>query len=726
MPRRPRAAPEPSQKPEPSPGIPPAEHAEEEARLGETVAFIDDAILRLKGRPTAKSANLDLVVATTVNTHELLTQLEQARPSPYFGRVDFRANARRDKRDSHYIGKYHVPDHVSSWTAPVAALYYKPAATGYRAPEGYIAGRIELKREFEIRDAAIRAVADLVRLLSGGQAMPASIPTGGSLEKVLGGIADGEMFEAIQTIQPEQYEEIAAGEKLVMVLQGAAGSGKSLVGLHRIAYLLSPFSGIGRIARPRPNRVVMFGPSKAFLEYVSGLLPSLGHRDIRQTTLRAWMLSSFSQPVQAELTDRLFVKLMDNKQPPLEAAMEAERFKGSREMADLLERYVKALRREFVVNAKPISVRPALGDIVALDTPEVARLAANAPALPMNEARSRLIEQAFQAVLAKGKFREDIEERTRLRTTLLPSVRTAVDRFWPVVDFRRAYARLLIKEADVASYGVSKEVSRQLALNAPREGGLFGANDLAPALYLDHLVNAIPSQAFEHIVVDEAQDVSPLEIMLLKKHSFNGSFTIMADIRQRLLPHRGIRDWREITGLFEAEDTASFDSNTSYRSTEQITKFANRILVMVPGSPAPATPFPRRGDEPQPVPAADAAQMLRNVVADVRHFQERGAGTIGVLVKTRPEADVILAYFRRQNIANIQLLGPDDVVTARIAIAPILLTKGLEFDAVVLAGINKDNFSGSEFDTRLLYLACTRAKHWLHLHWSGPVSPSLR
>ncbi|MBF8299581.1 MAG: helicase UvrD [Dehalococcoidia bacterium] len=608
MPRRPRTTPVPTPGPAPQPttsiAIPLDEQAEEERRLRQTIEFIDGAVLRLRDRATTKSANLDLVVATTVNTHELLTQLEQARPSPYFGRVDFHPSVvtpqagsregssgpRRYKRESHYIGKYHVPDHVSSWTAPVAALYYKPAATGYRAPEGYVSGRIELKREFEIRDSQIKAIADLVRLLPSGQtAAIAAIPASTSLEKALRGIADGEMYEAIQTIQPEQYEEIAAGEKLVMVLQGAAGSGKSLVGLHRIAYLLSPFSEISRIPRPRANRVVMFGPSKAFLDYVSGLLPSLGHRDIRQTTLRAWMLGSFSQPIQAEQTDRFLTELMTGKTQTLGGAtganmvMEAERFKGSREMADLLERYAKSLRRDFISNAKPISVRPAMGDVVVLDVPEVVRLAAEAPQLPLNEARSRVVEQAFQAILTKGKFREDIELRTRLRTTLLPSVRTAVDRFWPVVDVRRAYARLLIKEADLASYGVSREVARQLALSAPREDAPAGVNDLAPLLYLDHLLNPISSQGFEHVVVDEAQDVSPLEIMLLKKHSFNGSFTIMGDIRQRLFPHRGVRDWAEVTGLFDADDTANFDSNTSYRSTQQITDFANRILAKVPG-----------------------------------------------------------------------------------------------------------------------------------------------
>ena len=723
-PRKPKAVPAPISPPA-AESIPGEERQEEETRLQKTVLFIDDALLSLKGRRRPGGGSIDLAVASVKNTAELIYQLEQARPSPYFGRVDFRPTAKR-VRESHYIGKYHVPDHVSSWTAPVAALYYKPAAKGYKAPEGYIAGTIELKREFEISATEIKAMADLVRLLPGGEVAgaAAALPSG-TLGKALASGGGGAMYEAIQTIQPEQYEEIAAGDKPVMVLQGAAGSGKSLVGLHRIAYLLSPFSEMGRMSRPRPNRVIMFGPSAAFLAYVSALLPSLGHRDIRQTTLRAWMLATFTQPVQVEPADKLLVALMERGHPPTDAAMNAERFKGSSHMAEVLDKHVRALRRDFQRNAKPVSVRAPSGDPVVLDAPEVTKLVADGPSLPLNEGRSRLIEQIFQAVLTKGQFREDIELRSRLRTSMAPSVRAAVERFWPVVDFRRAYARLLAKESASIALGVMPDVARQLALNAPREEGPFTANDLPPLLYLDHLLNTIQTQAFEHIVVDEAQDVSPLEVILLQKHSANGSFTIMGDIRQRLLPYRGIRDWRDLSGLFRVDDTSNCDSNTSYRSTEQITAFANKVLRQILGSATPANTFPRQGEEPQPIPAADLPTMLRNIALDVRRLQEKGAATIGVLTRSAQDAAAISDFLKRQGGTNTQLLKAADVVTGGLTVTPILLTKGLEFDAVVLAGINRENFTGSDFDTRLLYLGCTRAKHWLHLHWSGLASPSL-
>lgn len=451
------------------------------------------------------------------------------------------------------------------------------------------------------------------------------------------------------------------------------------------------------------------------------------------------MLLTFSQPVQIEPTDRLLSSLLESggaaapasgKQAVRvgaanEALLASERFKGSQDMARLLKAHVQALRLGFVKNVRPVAVRPPLGDLVALDAEEVGRLTAEIPEIPLNEARFRLVEQLLQRVLAVGKFREDIELRTKLRASLVPSVRSAVDRFWPAVDFRRAYVRLLIKETDTIALGVAPDIARQIALNATRGDGAFTGNDLAPLLYLDHLLNTIPTQAFEHCVVDEAQDVSPLEVMLLQKHSSNGSFTIMGDIRQRLLPYRGIGDWREINVLFSPDDLAAFDSNTSYRSTEQITRFTNNILKQVPGGGAPAIPFSRKGDEPLSVPAPDEAVMFQKIAGDIGRLQAKGAASIGVLTKSSRDAQAVYDALKRQRFSDIQLLRPEDAATAGVVVTPILLTKGLEFDAVVLAGVSRENFSGSELDTRLLYLGCTRAKHWLDLHWYGPALPSL-
>ncbi len=711
--------------------LPSDELAEEKQYLQETLMSIDQEVEQILSHLPAKAAYTETAIEIQRLEEERLGKLQQARPSPYFARVDFRPAAQPDRKHRHYIGKFYIPGRVWSWEAPVAALYYRPGASGYNVGGRVIQGRIELKREFQIRQAQLISAADILRLEAPrDETVPLPGVEGTALDRALGSTGASELSEIVETIRPEQYEEIAAGECPVMILQGAAGSGKSLVGLHRIAYLLSPFSEIGRLSRPRADRVIMLGPTRAFLAYVSNLLPSLGHRDIKQTTLRAWMLESFSEPVTIDHSDRLFRDLMDNRRWPSNQESEAQLFKGSKQMADLLERHVKEMRKRFAATPSNILVHPPQEDSLELAAAEVGRLARDTFHLPLNDARSLFISSIVQHLQRKSQFQNLIEERQRFRDAITPSVEEQVDSFWPKLSFMRVYACLLADPKALQDLGrgtVNEELAQYLAHGAPSEYGPFSTTDLPPLLYLDHLLNTHPSQGFEHIVIDEAQDISPLEVMLLKQHSANGSFTIMGDIKQRLLPYRGIRNWREISVLFPPGSVSRYESRISYRSTAQITRFANHILRQTPGgSNNLPVPYPRQGEKPRMFEARTQHEMLDNIARDIQMLRAGGAGTIAVLSKWTREAKVIFDDLRGRNFVDVALLDIDGAISSPVTVAPVLLTKGLEFDAVILAGVQQKNFTGTEFDKRLLYLGCSRARHWLHIHWSGRLSDALK
>ena len=160
------------------------------------------------------------------------------------------------------------------------------------------------------------------------------------LDERLASASEGLMEDAVQTIQPEQYEQIAKTTHPVLIVQGAAGSGKSLVGLHRLDFILSPFSYIGRLSRPRQERVIMFGPSPAFLKYVSGLLPGLGIERVRQTTVSEWMLGQFSSRVTRRSSDSLFSDLMNNRRKLRDSEIKAHAFKTGLGMKRMLDNLV--------------------------------------------------------------------------------------------------------------------------------------------------------------------------------------------------------------------------------------------------------------------------------------------------------------------------------------------------------------------------------------------------
>ena len=286
-----------------------------------------------------------------------LDKMRSVRNRPYFGRVDYVGSEGYVR--SIYIGEVHI-DHsdpryfIASYNAPIARLYYRPAEGYYEVaadpkrlrPQQRYDTAVQLKRTLTIEDAQLVDFDDVLRLPPGNAALHSSR----ALEEKLSGPGGDQLSDAVQTIQPEQYEQIAATQKPVLIVQGAAGSGKSLIGLQRIDFILSPFSDIGNLgARPAPERVIMFGPSPAFLNYVSSLLPGLGVHGVRQTTVSQWLLGQFSSRVTLSRGDRIFGDLMNNRRKLTDAEIEAHLLKAGLKMKRLVDNYVGRMTRDILV-----------------------------------------------------------------------------------------------------------------------------------------------------------------------------------------------------------------------------------------------------------------------------------------------------------------------------------------------------------------------------------------
>jgi DNA helicase-2/ATP-dependent DNA helicase PcrA len=247
---------------------------------------------------------------------------------------------------------------------------------------------------------------------------------------------------------------------------------------------------------------------------------------------------------------------------------------------------------------------------------------------------------------------------------------------------------------------------------------------MAPLLWLDHLLNAYAQPEFEHVVVDEAQEVSPLELYLLKIHSRNGWFTILGDLRQRMVPFKGISSWRELKAVFEADYPVPFVSRSSYRQTNEITRFSNRVLRRVLGATPPPLPFTRHGVPPRLSKSKSAGDMYRNIAERAKDALAQGL-TVGVLTRTTRDAKVAAEKLFSLGVSAARHLEPDGEIQTNVTVSPILLSKGLEFDLVVIVGVDSQSFTGSDMDNRLIYLACTRARHILELHYFGTLSELL-
>ena len=243
-----------------------------------------------------------------------------------------------------YVGRTAIDKHnVFSWTAPVARLWYTNDSA-YFAPRGRVRVRVDLKRFLRIRDQRLVDLNDIYRRALPDKAAHGSLTEGN--KNALGaalsetGSLDG-LQVIIETIEPHQYEAIANTSDRVLIVQGAAGSGKSEIGIHRIAYLLSPFNDLPPRERPTPDTTLFIGPSRSFLEYTADLLPLLGvEQRVSQVTFRDWMNSLRSSNLRIQ--PRVWNNLIDKGEMTLYSDS-AEAFKGSLAMAELLERHVSRL-----------------------------------------------------------------------------------------------------------------------------------------------------------------------------------------------------------------------------------------------------------------------------------------------------------------------------------------------------------------------------------------------
>ena len=714
------------------------EYPEEVKRLAGTVEFIDNEITRLKGLGPARAAHTQAASAIQKANEQKLATYKRARAKPYFGRIDFLKDG-GDVPIEAYIGTDHIQDQVFSWTAPFPGqLFYADPqkVVSYAAPKGSIRGRITRKRQYAIENTKLLEVNEVFALPSpkDGQ-LAAKDTTRDYLSEQLSQSRGGGMHEVIATIQPEQYERIASTPSRVMIVQGVAGSGKSIIGLHRIAFLLSPFNGLSqRISSP--SRVIFFGPTRNFLKYVAGLLPSLNVRSVPQLTVRDWLLGTLSARVIVNRGEPLLEKLLRHSGPAWDARSNAAKLKGSLRMARAMERYVATIRRRFESSAADIAIRVDGGSRLVIDRNRVRQVLRSLREGPLNSQRASAIEGVIDAAwldaksswwkLASG--RRPIVDRREFGEHARPQVELQTSAFWPILDFRAVYRRFLIDTPGLiaASDGrINAQEAAALAASIPQGVLVFEAEDLGGLAQLDHLLNERVTSRFEHVVIDEAQEVSPIELRVILEHGRGAGFTILGDLTQSLSP-QGIDQWREVLPLFRESKVERYLARTSFRATREITKYANRLLKETAPNGLTAIPYRSAGTPVRFVRSPSYAEMVNSIAADLKRFKEAGARTIAVLTKSATDARKLYRALRAGGLEHISLTDEDAAQpSASVSVAPIYLTRGLEFDAVIIAGAGEDNYPSSPLHGTLLYLGVTRAAHQLHIYWLGRPAAAL-
>ena len=636
-------------------------------------------------------------VSTEVLKADLYRRAEALRDLPdtplFFGRLD-RAAERL------HIGRRHVHDAsghpmVIDWRAPLARAFYK-ASRG--DPMG-----VRLRRRFGFDGGELTAYED-EDLTAAAGAFESRI-----LVEEIERPRVGPMRDIVATIQPEQDDIVRAEPIETVCVQGAPGTGKTAVGLHRVAYLL-----YAHRERMRRSGVLVVGPNRSFLGYIKNVLPALGELDVTQTTLE-------------ELVAHVEIRGVDDP--------DAGRIKGDARMAEVLRRAVwSRVREPDQALELPRGVRrwrvPAyeLAEIVAELRGRGVRYGAG---------RNLLSHRIAHALLVRiERAGEACDDRTHESVRRSRPVREAVDRIWPKNDPVRVVLRLLSAPAELAAAadGVLDPAEQALALwRRPARGPKSARWSAADAVLVDEavdLVDRLPGMG--HVVVDEAQDLSPMAARALGRRCATGAATVLGDIAQGTTPW-AMSDWETLLGHLGKPAATMQVLDRGYRVPRQIIDYASRLLPHIAPELVPPTSV-RRSPGALSVRQVAPADLFGAVVAACDEALAE-LGSIGLIAADAqvPELAGRLAAAGLEFVrlggsgpgANGEGEASGDMSAARLVLTPAGQVKGLEFDHVIVvepAAIVAAEPRG----LRRLYVVLTRAVSRLCVVHAAPLPEQLR
>lgn len=629
----------------------------------------------------AEKANARMEVSTTITVGAYAVKsrdaLQRLKNSPYFGRVDFHHSG-MDAARQYYIGVHGFwdPDtqnlRVHDWRAPVSSLYYdyETGPASFQAPDGVAEGEITGKRQYKIEGGVLQ------------YSLESSINIGDEvLQRELSASADDKMRNIVATIQREQNAVIRNETATVLILQGVAGSGKTSIALHRLAFLLYRFKDT-----LSSSNVMILSPNKVFADYIADVLPELGEEQVAEIDLDRIAARYLRTVVQYQTFSEQVSDLLDNVD---DAAAERMRAKATPEFVEALTAWIAARSGDFA--AAGIQQH---SERVSADWVE--ETYASGHTSPIFTRLDRVAESAIHLMKQRVLDREG-----KWSAADSTGVRKQVRAMFPHSDALALYRAFFDDRPDQFTMINRKRIEH---------------SDVAPLIYT--ILTTARHDGYDnirHLLVDEMQDYTPIQYAVLRQ-LFDCNMTILGDANQSVNPFSS-SNLDTICSIFPEADRLELCK--SYRSTTEITEFAQNI-----SRNDKLIPIERHGEPPTLV-ACDSAQDETALVLDIITAHERGDyRSLGIVCKTLDQAERLYRSIIEEGI-DLTLLDYDSTTfTGGIIITSAHIAKGLEFDVVIVPHVDDVTYV-TDIDRSMLYIACTRAMHQLHLTHTGAVSEFL-
>ena len=601
-------------------------------------------------------AESDLQVSIMQSKGNYLQRLFRIQNKPYFGSIRFKEDG-NEEEDNIYIGITHVEDkldyYVHDWRSPICSMFYdyETGPASYKAPSGIIKGNITKKRQYIIEDAELKHIFDNDLNISDSL-----------LQEVLAEESSDKMKNIVNTIQEEQNKVIRNTEDKNLIVEGIAGSGKTSVALHRIAFLLY------RIPNLTSSNVVVFTPNKVFSEYISNVLPELGEDNTYDMTFYDLLCQNINEYKDIEnFTDfisRYYKGNVDN--------YDMVKYKQSDEVIKDIDNYINNLLSTIKFNDKL-----EYDDFIEIDTEELNNmLNYKYNRFPLFERIKEMSKRiASNNYEGSTKNASSIEKKLKELLNIKLDLKTIFNNF-----YQSEYSKYKDKVNDKYLY----------------------YEDACIFLYIKSLlVGFNTNHVIKEIVIDEAQDYNKLQYLIIKKTFKTSNYTILGDTNQTINPYYKYDSLEELTSIFESSKYITLTK--TYRSTGKIIDYTNKILGLNHVTAI-------RNDK-----ASDI--IFRNNITkndfltDINNLKNTSK-SIAIITKIDSEAEEV--YNMLKDDLDIMLIDGFGHIKRDLVVVPSYVAKGLEFDSVIIY-TDEDN-KYQEKDKYLFYVACTRAQHNLIIY----------
>lgn len=708
----------------------------EKAKLEQTIAIVKQ-ILQDENLDLKKLYN-DFVgdreelwrIADRKKIH--ISNLEVAQDKPYFARIDF-ASEEDGKTSTIYIGKNGVMKDtdiiVTDWRAPISSLYYdaEVGKCGFEAPNGRINGEMLLKRQYEIENGELQEYFD-VDLVSND----------GLLQKYLNDNNDARLKSIVSTIQKEQNEVIRKNLSDNIIIQGVAGSGKTTVALHRVAYLI--YNYINSI---KQNQYLVIGPNPVFLKYIKSVLPELDVDGVEQCTYEMFAKKYIDEDININTSNKKVVANISGKNEN-----DIDKFKCSMKYKDMLDRFLALYF--YSITSKSLM----LGNFQVLSSEEIAntfKMTENSYSNNLSnrieltiDRLCRVIEEKQSEIMSNyGEYSFELfktassdEEKNKMRsmfskdrTEISKKCRSSLRKYFnkSKVNATKLYKLFLstISDFDIYEYPYLNELKKETIKNIKDNN--YDFEDLASLIYIKRVIS--PDKDYEkirHVVIDESQDLGEFNFYSLKSTLPSATFSIFGDLAQSIYDYRGINSWEDVNSSMFMNNGNIINFNKSYRTTAEIMNVADDVAESI--GLGRSDLVVRHGEGVLVSEIEEEKNIPEYIAKKIIEYKEKGYKTIAVISKTE-----LLSNYINDNLATLGINIPnvsetDDFNDERFRICTISnqLAKGLEFDAVIINNANENVYSVSNpLDMKLLYVAITRALHELDIVYTGEVSKPL-